>query len=127
MLSRRREAAREDGLAGQVHDRVGPQECLPGHSETVPGELLVGTGLHAVRAPVRVEEGKRFCASTRIFALAESLGGVESLIEHPASMTHASVPAERKRAMGLTAGLARLSVGVEDVEDLVDHLFLLLG
>jgi len=59
---------------------------------------------------------------TRIFALAESLGGVESLISVPARMTHASVPAERRRAMGLTDGLVRLSVGVEDVDDLLADL-----
>jgi cystathionine gamma-lyase len=55
---------------------------------------------------------------TRLFALAESLGGVESLIEHPALMTHASIPAEQRKALGIDDGLIRLSVGVEDVEDL---------
>jgi cystathionine gamma-lyase len=69
-----------------------------------------------------VEDGKHLCTRTRIFALAESLGGVESLIEHPPSMTHASVPAEQRRASGLDDGLIRLSVGVEDVEDLVEDL-----
>jgi cystathionine beta-lyase/cystathionine gamma-synthase len=59
---------------------------------------------------------------TRLFALAESLGGVESLISVPARMTHASVPAERRRAMGLSDSLVRLSVGIEDVEDLVADL-----
>jgi cystathionine beta-lyase/cystathionine gamma-synthase len=65
----------------------------------------------AARARVLVE-------STRIFALAESLGGVESLVGHPASMTHASVPQAMREAMGLTDGLVRLSVGIEDVDDL---------
>ena len=59
-----------------------------------------------------------FVESTRIFALAESLGGVESLVGHPASMTHASVPKTMREEMGLTDGLVRLSVGIEDVEDL---------
>ncbi|OGU29793.1 MAG: cystathionine gamma-synthase [Gemmatimonadetes bacterium RIFCSPLOWO2_12_FULL_68_9] len=59
-----------------------------------------------------------FVESTRIFALAESLGGVESLVGHPASMTHASVPKPMREEMGLTDGLVRLSVGIEDVEDL---------
>jgi cystathionine beta-lyase/cystathionine gamma-synthase len=59
---------------------------------------------------------------TRLFALAESLGGVESLISVPALMTHASVPPDRRSAMGLTDGLVRLSVGVEDAEDLVADL-----
>ena len=69
-----------------------------------------------------VERAKRFAERTRIFVLAESLGGVESLIGHPASMTHASVPVEMRRAMGLTDSLVRLSVGIEDVEDLMGDL-----
>jgi cystathionine beta-lyase/cystathionine gamma-synthase len=59
---------------------------------------------------------------TRVFALAESLGGVESLIGHPASMTHASVPRAMREQMGLTDGLVRLSVGIEDVNDLLEDL-----
>jgi cystathionine beta-lyase/cystathionine gamma-synthase len=69
-----------------------------------------------------VEDGMRFTTRTRVFALAESLGGVESLIEHPPSMTHASIPAEQRRAAGLHDGLIRLSVGVEDPADLVEDL-----
>ena len=57
--------------------------------------------------------------SVNIFALAESLGGVESLIEHPAIMTHASVPADIRASLGITDGLIRLSVGVEDANDLL--------
>jgi cystathionine gamma-lyase len=53
-----------------------------------------------------------------VFALAESLGGVESLIEHPALMTHASIPAAQRAALGIGDGLIRLSVGIEDIEDL---------
>ena len=64
------------------------------------------------------EAAKRFCERTELFALAESLGGVESLVNHPAVMTHASVPAERRAALGITDNLVRLSVGVEDVVDL---------
>jgi cystathionine beta-lyase/cystathionine gamma-synthase len=60
--------------------------------------------------------------STRLFALAESLGGVESLIGHPAIMTHASVPKEMRDRMGVSDGLVRLSVGIEDVEDLIEDL-----
>jgi cystathionine gamma-lyase len=59
---------------------------------------------------------------TEVFTLAESLGGVESLIEHPASMTHASIPADERRAIGLTDSLIRLSVGVESVDDLLADL-----
>jgi cystathionine gamma-lyase len=65
---------------------------------------------------------RRFVERTRIFVLAESLGGVESLIGHPASMTHASVPAAMREAMGLTDSLIRLSCGVEDADDLVADL-----
>ena len=60
----------------------------------------------------------RVLTATRIFTLAESLGGVESLIGHPATMTHASIPRAKRLAIGLTDSLVRLSVGVEDVEDL---------
>ena len=63
-----------------------------------------------------------FLERTKIFALAESLGGVESLIEHPALMTHASVPAEVRKDLGIEDGLVRLSVGIESVEDLLDDL-----
>jgi cystathionine beta-lyase/cystathionine gamma-synthase len=66
-----------------------------------------------------VEAGNRFAMSTRLFTLAESLGGVESLVETPPSMTHASIPAEARRAAGLADGLVRLSVGVEHIADLL--------
>jgi cystathionine gamma-lyase len=62
---------------------------------------------------------RRFCERTRLFTLAESLGGVESLVNHPAVMTHASIPPERRVALGLSDGLVRLSVGVEYVDDLL--------
>lgn len=64
------------------------------------------------------EGAKRFCEKTQLFTLAESLGGVESLVNHPAVMTHASIPVERRNALGITDGLVRLSVGVEALEDL---------
>jgi len=69
-----------------------------------------------------LERARRFAEGTKLFALAESLGGVESLVGHPASMTHASVPAAMRAAMGLTDSLVRLSVGIEDVEDLIEDL-----
>jgi cystathionine gamma-lyase len=59
-----------------------------------------------------------FCSKTRLFTLAESLGGVESLVNHPAIMTHGSIPVERRAALGITDDLVRLSVGIEDVDDL---------
>ncbi len=65
-----------------------------------------------------LEAGRRFCEALRLFTLAESLGGVESLVTHPASMTHASVPREQREETGFTDGLIRLSVGCEDLEDL---------
>ena len=65
---------------------------------------------------------KRFLENTHLFALAESLGGVESLINHPALMTHASVPKEKREMLGVGDSLVRLSVGVEDLRDLIDDL-----
>ena len=65
---------------------------------------------------------RRFLENTHLFTLAESLGGVESLINHPALMTHASVPEEQREKLGITDSLVRLSVGVEDVRDLIDDL-----
>ena len=69
-----------------------------------------------------LEAARRFLKAVRIFACAESLGGVESLIEHPAIMTHASVPREARQKLGISDGLIRLSVGVEDLQDLRDDL-----
>jgi len=74
-----------------------------------------------------LERARRFVERTRIFALAESLGGVESLIGHPATMTHASVPQALRDKMGLSDSLVRLSVGIEDVEDLIADLDQALG
>jgi len=74
-----------------------------------------------------IERARKVVESTRIFRLAESLGGVESLIGHPASMTHASVPVAMRKAMGLTDSLVRLSCGIEDVEDLIADLAQALG
>ena len=65
-----------------------------------------------------LEAARRLLNSVRLCALAESLGGVETLISHPATMTHASVPADRRAALGITDGLARISVGIEDIDDL---------
>jgi len=73
------------------------------------------------------EAAKRVLSNTQLFTLAESLGGVESLIGHPASMTHGSIPREKRLAVGLTDSLIRLSVGVEDAEDLVEDLRAALG
>jgi cystathionine gamma-lyase len=74
-----------------------------------------------------LETSRRFLERCRVFSLAESLGGVESLIEHPAIMTHASVPAAQRAALGISDTLVRLSVGVEDVADLIADLDGALG
>ncbi|UVE18117.1 cystathionine gamma-synthase [Pseudomonas sp. LS44] len=93
---------------------------LPSH----PQHTLAQWQMHGFGGMISVDlrsdlaGAKRFLESVRIFALAESLGGVESLIEHPAIMTHASIPAETRAQLGIGDALVRLSVGVEDVEDL---------
>ncbi len=69
-----------------------------------------------------VETAKKILKNVKIFTLGESLGGVESLISHPASMTHAAVPKKDREAMGLTDSLVRFSVGIEDIEDLIEDL-----
>jgi cystathionine beta-lyase/cystathionine gamma-synthase len=68
------------------------------------------------------EAAREVCNRVKLMALAESLGGVETLISHPATMTHASVPAERRQAIGLTDSLVRISAGIEDAADLIDDL-----
>jgi len=92
---------------------------LPGH----PGHQLhqkqaSGFGGMIAFDTGSIEGGARVLRATRLFALAESLGGVESLISHPASMTHASVPRAEREKVGLTDGLVRISVGIEDLADL---------
>jgi len=92
---------------------------LPGH----PGHALhksqsTGFGGMIAFETGSIERGAAVLQRTKIFALAESLGGVESLISHPASMTHASVPKIEREKVGLTDGLVRISVGIEDLEDL---------
>jgi cystathionine gamma-lyase len=94
----------------------------PGH-EVARAQMSGGFGgMVSFELKGSVEDGMAFCARTKLFACAESLGGVESLIEHPPSMTHASVPVEVRRACGLADGLIRLSVGIEDADDLVADL-----
>ncbi len=76
-------------------------------------------GMLSVYVKGGLAEASRFCERLELFTLAESLGGVESLVNHPAVMTHASVPAERRAALGITDNLVRLSAGVEDIDDLI--------
>ena len=79
-------------------------------------------GMISVEIKGGLEGAKKFLERTEIFSLAESLGGVESLIEHPAIMTHASIPPEVREEIGISDGLVRLSVGIEALEDLTDDL-----
>ena len=74
-----------------------------------------------------IDEAKKLLSSTKLFSLAESLGGVESLIGHPASMTHASIPREERIKNGLVDSLIRLSVGIEDADDLIEDLDQAIG
>ena len=69
-----------------------------------------------------LKTAKKLLKNVRICTLAESLGSVESLISHPATMTHASVPAAQRKRIGVTDGLVRISVGIEDVEDIIEDL-----
>ena len=68
------------------------------------------------------EDAVKFLEQIKVFTLAESLGGVESLANHPATMTHASIPADKRAEAGITDDLIRLSVGIEDIEDLIEGL-----
>lgn len=79
-------------------------------------------GMVSVYLKATLSETKHFLSSLRVFTLAESLGGVESLIEHPAIMTHASLPNDVRRKLGITDGFVRLSVGIENFEDLIEDL-----
>jgi cystathionine beta-lyase/cystathionine gamma-synthase len=96
---------------------------LPSHPqhELARQQMQGFTGMITVETG-SLERARSLVNGTRIFALAESLGGVESLIGHPTSMTHASVPVDRRQAMGLSDGIVRLSCGVEDADDLIADL-----
>jgi cystathionine beta-lyase/cystathionine gamma-synthase len=97
---------------------------LPSHPNhaVAKKQMRAGGGMVSVELRASVAEAMTVCSSFRVFSLAESLGGVESLVDHPASMTHASIPAETRRAAGLQDGLIRLSVGIEDEADLLGDL-----
>ncbi|GAB4147553.1 MAG: cystathionine gamma-synthase [Planctomycetota bacterium] len=97
---------------------------LPSHPQhdLARRQMRKGGGMVSFELKATVEEAKRVLSRFSIFALAESLGGVESLVDHPASMTHASIPPEKRRAAGLQDGLIRLSVGIEDEADLIADL-----
>jgi cystathionine gamma-lyase len=98
-----------------------------------PQHALAKKQMHAFGGMISAElegtldDARRFLERCQLFALAESLGGVESLIEHPALMTHGSVPVEVRAALGISDTLVRLSVGIEDPDDLIADLDAALG
>lgn len=97
---------------------------LPSHAQhdLARRQMRAGGGMVTIHLKGGLEPARRMLERTELFSLAESLGGVESLIEHPAIMTHASIPPEQRAAIGIDDGLVRLSVGVEDVNDLLADL-----
>ncbi|ELY39664.1 cystathionine gamma-synthase [Natronorubrum tibetense] len=96
-------------------------ESHPGH-EIAAEQMDDFGGMLSFELDASLEEASEAVSNTEIFTLAESLGGVESLIEQPAPMTHAAIPREERIAAGLTDGLIRVSVGIEHVDDLIDDL-----
>jgi len=118
-------------VAAWLAERVGMERVIYPGLRSHPQHELACRQMRGFGGMITVDLGTRDRAArvlerTRIFSLAESLGGVESLISHPASMTHASVPPERRAELGITEGMVRLSCGVEDIGDLIadlDHAF----
>lgn len=100
-------------------------ESHPDH-ELAKAQMLGFTGMVSVDVGT-LERAKALTEHLRVFSLAESLGGIESLISVPALMTHASVPEDRRMEMGVTPGLVRLSVGIEDIDDIIEDLDRVLG
>jgi cystathionine beta-lyase/cystathionine gamma-synthase len=96
-------------------------ESHPGH-DLATRQMRDYGGMVSLRLKGGAEAARRFMTRTRLFSLAESLGGVESLLCHPATMTHASIPADIRIARGVDDGLMRLSVGIEEAEDLEEDL-----
>lgn len=96
---------------------------FPGQDgQKVPNRMSMPGGMLSFELDAPFEAVKAFCTATEVFVLAESLGGVESLINHPAAMTHASIPKEIREARGIGDGLVRLSVGIEHIDDLLIDL-----
>ncbi|OHX67565.1 trans-sulfuration enzyme family protein [Flammeovirga pacifica] len=97
---------------------------LPSHPDfaLAKKQMKKGGGMISVTLKADLEQTKTFLSNCKIFTLAESLGGVESLIEHPAIMTHASIPAETRKMLGIDDGFIRISVGIEDYEDLKEDI-----
>lgn len=114
-------------VAEFLAERFGPERVFYPGLPTHPQHQLARRQMRGFTGMVSVDTGSlqrasRLVQATRLFSLAESLGGVESLVGHPAIMTHAAVPKEMRDRMGVTEGLVRFSVGIEDVEDLLADL-----
>jgi cystathionine beta-lyase/cystathionine gamma-synthase len=114
-------------IAAWLADKMGAERVIYPGLPSHPQHALAKKQMSGFGGMISIELGTRDRAATllgrvRLFSLAESLGGVESLISHPASMTHASVPADRRIDLGITDGLVRLSCGVEDANDLLADL-----
>ena len=119
-------------IAEWLSERLGEQNVIYPGLPTHPQHALATRQMTGFGGMVTIELGTRERAArilerVRVFSLAESLGGVESLISHPASMTHASVPPDFRARLGITEGMVRLSCGVEDVDDLLEDLEQALG
>jgi cystathionine beta-lyase/cystathionine gamma-synthase len=114
-------------IARWLVGQVGSESVLYVGLESHPQHALVKRQMSGFGGMISLELGSRDRAAyvlkrVRVFSLAESLGGVESLISHPATMTHASVPSDHRLQLGITDGLVRLSCGVEDTQDLIADL-----
>jgi cystathionine beta-lyase/cystathionine gamma-synthase len=119
-------------IAPWLAERLGEQNViypgLPSHPQhALAARQMTGFGGMITIELGTKERARHILERVRVFSLAESLGGVESLISHPASMTHASVPPDQRARLGITEGMVRLSCGVEDVEDLLEDLEQALG
>ena len=110
----------------EIHPKVAKiyYPGLPSHPqhELAKRQMSGFGGIISFEIKGGLKSARSFLTKVKLFALAESLGGVESLIEHPALMTHASVPKKDREAIGLTDGLIRVSVGIEDAQDLINDL-----
>jgi len=110
-------------LAGHPKVKLVHYPGLPSHPQYELGrKQMSGPGGMLSFETGSLENARTVLNAVRLCSLAESLGGVETLISHPATMTHASVPPEERRQLGITDGLVRISVGIEDVEDLIADL-----
>jgi len=117
----------EDLLEDDTLDAVVIATPVFTHHALAKKQMHAFGGMISAELEGTLDDARRFLERCQLFALAESLGGVESLIEHPALMTHGSVPAEVRAALGISDTLVRLSVGIEDPDDLIADLDAALG